>query len=65
MQKGGQLIFGLGCGLMVVIIRSWGAYPEGVTYAILFMNCLTPPDRPLFENQSVWDGEEECLRRRV
>lgn len=42
MQKGGQLLFGVGCGLMVVIIRKWGAYPEGVTYAILFMNCLTP-----------------------
>ena len=42
MQKIGQCIFGLGCGAMVVIIRSWGNYPEGVTYAILFMNCLTP-----------------------
>lgn len=42
MQKIGQCIFGLGCGLMVVIIRNYGAYPEGVTYAILLMNCLTP-----------------------
>ena len=42
MLRIGQSMFGIGCGLMVVIIRSWGAYPEGVTFAILFMNCLTP-----------------------
>ncbi|MHC1786247.1 MAG: RnfABCDGE type electron transport complex subunit D [Christensenellales bacterium] len=42
MQKVGQCIFGIGCGVMTVIIRSWGAYPEGVTFAILFMNCLSP-----------------------
>ena len=42
MLKLGQSIFAVGCGAMVVIIRSWGNYPEGVTYAILFMNCVTP-----------------------
>ena len=42
MQKIGHIIFGIGCGTMVVVIRKWGSYPEGVTYAILFMNCLTP-----------------------
>ncbi len=42
MQKLGQSIFAVGCGAMVVIIRAWGGYPEGVTYAILFMNCVTP-----------------------
>lgn len=42
MQKVGRCIFGFGCGLMVVIIRKYGAYPEGVTYAILLMNCVTP-----------------------
>ncbi|NLC33067.1 MAG: RnfABCDGE type electron transport complex subunit D [Clostridiales bacterium] len=42
MQKIGHIIFGIGCGTMVVVIRKWGNYPEGVTYAILFMNCLTP-----------------------
>ncbi len=41
-QKLGQSIFAVGCGAMVVIIRSWGGYPEGVTYAILFMNCIVP-----------------------
>ena len=42
MAKSGQLIFGAGCGLLTVIIRNWGAYPEGVSFAILIMNCLTP-----------------------
>ena len=38
----GQIIFGLGCGLITVIIRLWGGYPEGVSYAILMMNAATP-----------------------
>lgn len=38
----GQCIFGVLCGLIVVVIRKYGSYPEGVTFAILFMNCLTP-----------------------
>ena len=42
MAKSGQLIFGFGCGLLTVIIRNWGAYPEGVSFAILLMNSVTP-----------------------
>jgi electron transport complex protein RnfD len=38
----GQLIFGLGCGLLTAVIRIWGGYPEGVSYAILMMNAATP-----------------------
>ena len=38
----GRLIFGLGCGLLTVMIRQWGSYAEGVSFAILFMNILTP-----------------------
>ncbi len=38
----GQLIFGVGCGLLVFIIRAWGGYPEGVAFAVLLMNALTP-----------------------
>jgi Na+-translocating ferredoxin:NAD+ oxidoreductase subunit D len=38
----GQLIFGIGCGLMTMLVRLFGAYPEGVTFAILLMNALTP-----------------------
>lgn len=42
MAKSGQLIFGCGCGLLTIIIRNWGAYPEGVSFAILLMNSVTP-----------------------
>jgi electron transport complex protein RnfD len=42
MSSKGQLIFGLGCGLLTVIIRVWGAYPEGVSFAILIMNAFVP-----------------------
>lgn len=38
----GRLIFGAGCGCITAVIRSWGGYPEGVCYAILLMNALTP-----------------------
>lgn len=38
----GQWLFGLGGGLLTWIIRSWGAYPEGVAFAILLMNAATP-----------------------
>jgi electron transport complex protein RnfD len=38
----GKLIFGFGAGLITVLIRLWGNYPDGVTYAILIMNAATP-----------------------
>ncbi len=42
MSKSGQLVFGIGCGLLTILIRVWGAYPEGVSFAILLMNAATP-----------------------
>ena len=39
--KPGQLIFGIGCGLLTVLIRRFGSYPEGVCYSIMIMNCTT------------------------
>ena len=42
MAKSGQLIFGFGCGLLTIVIRNWGSYPEGVSFAILIMNSITP-----------------------
>ena len=36
----GRLIFGIGCGLLTVLIRYFGSYPEGVSFAILIMNLL-------------------------
>ncbi len=38
----GRAVFGIGCGLITFVIRTFGAYPEGVSMAILFMNLLTP-----------------------
>ena len=38
----GQLIFGIGCGLITALIRQFGSMPEGVSYSILLMNILTP-----------------------
>ncbi|TCL73173.1 electron transport complex protein RnfD [Hydrogenispora ethanolica] len=38
----GKLIFAIGCGLLTVLIRNRGAFPEGVCYSILIMNMLTP-----------------------
>jgi electron transport complex protein RnfD len=40
--KAGRWIFGASCGLLTVLIRAYGGFPEGVCYAILFMNCLNP-----------------------
>lgn len=37
-----QLIYGCGIGLITVIIRVWGAYPEGISFAILIMNAFVP-----------------------
>ena len=38
----GKVIFGVGAGLITFLIRYFGVYPEGVSFAILFMNILTP-----------------------
>lgn len=38
----GMVIFGTGCGLLTVIIRLFGAYPEGVSFSILLMNACVP-----------------------
>lgn len=42
MTRNGQLIYGVGIGLLTVIIRVWGAYPEGMSFAILIMNATVP-----------------------
>jgi len=42
MNPRGMWIYGVGIGLITVVIRTWGAYPEGVSFAILIMNGFTP-----------------------
>ncbi|MEG2144295.1 MAG: RnfABCDGE type electron transport complex subunit D, partial [Oscillospiraceae bacterium] len=41
-SKKGKIIFGIGCGILTSIIRVYGNYPEGVSFAILLMNILCP-----------------------
>jgi electron transport complex protein RnfD len=40
--KSGQILFGIGCGFLTMLIRLKGGYPEGVMFAILIMNCFAP-----------------------
>ena len=44
LTKAGMLVFGAGCGVITMLIRTskTGAYPEGVSFAILIMNAFTP-----------------------
>lgn len=42
MTKKGQIIFGIGCGVIATVIRIFGGYPEGVSYSILLMNLCVP-----------------------
>lgn len=42
MSHAGMIIYGIMIGIITVVIRQWGAYPEGVSFAILIMNGLTP-----------------------
>lgn len=42
MTHKGQIIYGIAIGALTVIIRNWGSYPEGMSFAILIMNAFTP-----------------------
>jgi electron transport complex protein RnfD len=42
MTPKGQIIYGIAIGFLTVVIRNWGAYPEGMSFAILIMNAFTP-----------------------
>jgi len=42
MTHKGQIIYGIAIGALTVIIRNWGSYPEGISFAILIMNAFTP-----------------------
>ncbi len=42
MSVTGMLLFGVGCGVITILIRLFGAYPEGVSFAILIMNAVVP-----------------------
>ena len=42
MSDRGKIVFGIGCGVLTVVMRLWSSSAEGVSYAILLMNILTP-----------------------
>lgn len=42
LTRKGQMIYGVGCGVLTMLIRRWGGYPEGVSFAIVLMNAVTP-----------------------
>jgi electron transport complex protein RnfD len=42
MFPAGKLIFGIGCGVLTMVIRLWAGYPEGVSFAVLLMNACVP-----------------------
>ena len=42
MNPKGMIIYGIGIGLITMVIRQWGAYPEGMSFAILIMNAVAP-----------------------
>ncbi|MCC8019975.1 MAG: RnfABCDGE type electron transport complex subunit D [Rikenellaceae bacterium] len=42
MSKSGMLAYGAGIGIITILIRNWGSYPEGISFAILIMNAVVP-----------------------
>ena len=57
--RSGRALFALGCGIITVLIRFWGDYPEGVSFAILFMNILTPYIERLCRNNPIGGVKNE------
>ena len=55
-QRAGQIVFGIGIGALTVLIRLKGGYPEGVCYAILLMNTLTPAIDQFFKPKRFSQG---------
>ncbi len=57
--KWGKIIFGIGCGLITILIRFWGNLPEGVSFSILLMNLLTPYISKLTRNKPLTGGAKK------
>ncbi len=62
---GGQLVYGCGCGLITVLIRYFGGYPEGVTYAILIMNLLAWPIDKAFHRHQFGVSKEDIAAEKA
>jgi len=59
--KKGAVVFAIGCGIMTFAIRVWGAYPEGVSFSILFMNAFVPLIDRFASNKPFGRKEAEAL----
>lgn len=55
---GAKVVFGIGCGIITMLIRLFGQYPEGVSFSILIMNCLTPLIDNFFQKR-MYGGEKK------
>ncbi len=56
--KWGKIIFGVGCGLITILIRFWGTSPEGVSFSILLMNIFTPYISKLTRSKPLVGGDK-------
>jgi Na+-translocating ferredoxin:NAD+ oxidoreductase RnfD subunit len=66
-SRAGQLVFGAGCGFLTWVIRSYGGYPEGVAFAVLLMNALSPAIERLLPPRIYgrdWRGEPIVLKKK-
>ena len=52
----GRIVFGIGCGIITVLIRVFGALPEGVSFSIILMNILVPHIENPDPAEAVWRG---------
>ena len=57
--KWGKVIFGVGCGLITILIRFWGTLPEGVSYSILLMNIFTPYISKITRSKPLTGGKKK------
>ena len=55
----GKVVFGIGCGIITMLIRLFGQYPEGVSFSILIMNCLTPLIDTFFQKRMYGGAKNE------
>ena len=55
----GKVVFGIGCGVITMLIRLFGQYPEGVSFCILIMNCLTPLIDSFFQKRMYGGAKNE------
>lgn len=58
----GKIVFGIGCGLITMIIRLFGSYPEGVSFSILLMNILTPHIDSICEKRLYGNPDKEAKK---